>query len=70
MNHAEVERYLLPQLQNVHVNDLRWDSTRSWGQIRALNTLTVEKYKASLKAVPPAHPVRVLLRDMGSGVTI
>ena len=52
----------------VHVTQLRWDTTQSWGQIRKLNKELVARYVRALESEPLRLPIKVLVRDLGSGV--
>ena len=68
VNVQEVRKYINPDLASVHVRELRWDTTQSWGQIRTLNDEMVQYYSRELERDPPRQCIRVLLRDMGSGL--
>ena len=64
----DVQQYTSTELSLVPVGYLRWDSKQTWGQIRKLDLDLVEKYRKSIDKEPPRLPVRVLLRNMGSGM--
>lgn len=64
-----VKRYMLPNLQKVHVKQLRWDLTGAWGQIRGINEEMVAHYLQELRKDPPMHCIRILTRNMGSGLS-
>ena len=68
LNVKMVERYMDGDLKLVHVLNLRWDRTQSWGQIRRLNKDLVERYVRSLQNEELRQHIRVLLRDLGTGV--
>ena len=64
-----VKGYTDRELKQVHILELRWDTTQSWGQIRRLNKDLVERYVRSLEKEELRQPIRVLLRDLGSGIS-
>jgi hypothetical protein len=68
VNVQEVKKYINDQLARVNAKELRWDTTQSWGQIRGLNDEMVAYCMRSLETDPPRQCIRVLLRDMGSGL--
>ena len=63
----QVKDYVMAELEAVPVTYLRWETQQQWGQIRVLNPQLVEYYIKVIEKEPPRHPVRVLLRNMGSG---
>ena len=64
----KVNLYMGTDLLMIHVKKLRWDTTLSWGQLRVVQDKLVQNYKSCLEKEPPRQPVRVLLKDMGTGL--
>ena len=64
----QVKDYVQSELEAVPVMYLRWDTQQKWGQIRVLNPQLVEYYIKVIEKEPPRQPVRVLVRNMGSGI--
>ena len=64
----QVKDYVQSELEAVPVMYLRWDTQQKWGQIRVLNPQLVEYYIKVIEKEPPRQPVRVLVRNMGTGM--
>ena len=66
----KVKEYVDPDLHQILVTALVWDTEQKWGQIRVLNPSLVEYYIKVIKKEPPRLPVRVLLRQLRDGVLL
>ena len=65
-----VNKFMQPKMLKVHVGRLRWDMKQQWGQIRGLDSTLVQYYLQQLRQEPPRQPIRLLVRDSGSGMKL
>jgi hypothetical protein len=63
-----MENYRLKEVSLVHINNIRWDTTQAWGQIRPLNVSRVNSYFEDIKKTAPLGSVNILTRELGGGM--
>ena len=66
---AELHKWSDSTVYSLDIRTLRWDLKQEWGQIRPLQPAMVHNYYHQLKMNQPRVPVRILVRNLGAGVS-
>ena len=68
VNTEYLKRWTLPNIFSLPIKNITFDRHQEWGQIRTLNPRRVLELFEDVKKNPPITPVKILVRNTGSGM--